>query len=191
MTQVAVAMDRMLRHDASRTVLLYETEGIQRLCTFLASENEVLAHVADVVVRTAMDWDRELGRKSIWRVVQSARFRAHNREWVAAAAASAAAGRGVGGYVRGGDGARRHAAAAAEDSVGDESGWTDEPSPERRPGESARGEYGPDDGAVESGLGTGGEYSPGAGRGWTDDADADDDAVAHAAASGMFWGQRS
>lgn len=110
-TQIACAMDRLIHHEPTRRVLLYETDAIPKLSDFLFVQVPVLVDVVSHALTAAMDWDRYVtvvqsimfpacvtrdnllgrdhGRKSVWRIIQAARFRAHNREWCAAALASA------------------------------------------------------------------------------------------------------
>jgi len=179
--QTAVAMSRCLRHSATRDVLLYETEGVQRLCGFLASESAAVRAAADEVAVTAMDWDREHGRKSVWRVAQAARFRAHNREWCAAVAAGsvrAAAASGAGGP--------RH-------DDGEESGWShgeDSMSPGGVGGHLGRRNHEAvalDAAGVLAAAG-GSPYSDDGGEaeGWRDD----ESEAAGGAAAGLYWGHR-
>lgn len=202
--QVAVAMGRALRHAPTRQVLLYETDGVQRLCSFLALPDPLAADVIDEVARVAMDWDRELGKKSIWRVIQAARFRAHNQHWCAAVAGAGAGGAGA--AAGAGAGGRR---GGADAYAGEDSGWSheddDDYEADRRGGAMQR-RYHPDgsggDTPPEERLGrytheavaldaTGVLASAGqAGSPYSEGWRSDDGAPHDAAAGGVFWGRR-
>ncbi|KAA0146231.1 hypothetical protein FNF29_08180 [Cafeteria roenbergensis] len=198
--QVAVAMGRALRHAPTRQVLLYETDGVQRLCAFLAVPDPLMAGVIDEVARVAMDWDREVGKKSIWRVVQAARFRAHNQHWCAAVAAGAGGGTaaaGAGGRHGGGSG-----------FAADDSGWSHEDDDDddshggalqRRYHRDASGDATPPGGhlgrythesvALDATgvLASAGQAESPYSEGWR----SDDGPPRGAAAGGVYWGQRS
>lgn len=92
-TQIAETVYRMLHHDETRQVAMYQTATVERLAEFALHKNPTIAAVVDKCLEIVVDYDRnapsEEGTQnhpagSLWRTAQAKRYQSHNREWCAA-----------------------------------------------------------------------------------------------------------